>query len=109
VLEEVICAYARSREAYGGSSAARRADLARGLYVRCLDSADVVAQHQGKIAVALIRCGGMTHREVAELMQLPDRTVAAVLRLSLVKQRSVLGARVVAYASATPTPARPRA
>lgn len=85
LVAEVICCYAQGAPV-AGSPPGRRAVLVRELYLRCVDSADRVAQHQGAIALALVRCGGLTYREVGELMNLPDRTVAAMLRASLKQQ-----------------------
>ncbi|MEV6282733.1 hypothetical protein [Kribbella sp. NPDC051770] len=83
IVAEVISSHPLSGR-HQLSFSVRRAALSRDLYRRCRSSEDRVAQHQGEIALALIRSGQLTYREVAEVMELPEWTVAAMLRAVLV-------------------------
>ncbi|MEV6283765.1 hypothetical protein [Kribbella sp. NPDC051770] len=82
IVAEVISSHLLS-DHHQASLSVRRAALSRDLYRRCRSSEDRVAQHQGEIALALIRSGRLTYREVAGVMELPEWTVAAMLRAVL--------------------------
>lgn len=80
---EVICA------AHPASLPATdvRQDLAERLYLHCDPELPGTTGELEEFAMALTYCGGLNHREVAYLLEVPEATVVRILNSTLQRER----------------------